>query len=59
MTERKSYAGKWVAWSEDLKRICASADTPEELRDVISFSFPGRVLVFEYIPENLEPVEGQ
>lgn len=50
------YAGKWVAWTSDGKTIVAWADTLQELRLILPEHFE---VIYEKIPEHLEPVEGQ
>jgi hypothetical protein len=57
MTDRTRYAGKWVAWSIDGKRIVAWADTLESLWRIIWEKKED--VTYELIPEHLEPVEGQ
>ncbi len=46
---RLEYAGKCVAWSQDGKRIVASADDPKALREAIRRSGETRT-IYEYIP---------
>lgn len=55
MSKKKSYAGKWVAWTKDLKQIVASHKKIKKLQKLVA----DQEVVFERIPEHLELVEGQ
>lgn len=52
-----SYAGKWVAWTEDGSEIVASARTLRSVQlRATRAGHPGAI--FERIPRNLEPIQG-
>jgi hypothetical protein len=51
-----SYAGKWIGWTPDTRKIVASASTPQKLLALArKAGYPEVIL--ERVPRNLEPVE--
>jgi len=46
---RQGHAGKWLAWSEDEKRIIAVGDTAEEVRSAaVGSGYPR--FIYDWVP---------
>jgi len=55
-SSRISYAGKWIGWTPDARKIVASGSTPQK---VLALARKAGYLevILERVPRNLEPVE--
>jgi hypothetical protein len=51
-----SYAGKWIGWTPDARKIVASGRTPQKVL-ALAKQAGYREVILERVPRNLEPVE--
>jgi hypothetical protein len=55
----REYAGKWVAWSEDGRRVIAVGDSFESCEQAaIKAGFPANRIAIERVPETRQRVSG-
>ncbi len=52
-----SYAGKWIAWTPDCRRIIASASSVRKVRSLAMRKGYSQA-VLERVPRNTEPIFG-
>lgn len=53
-----SYAGKWIGWTPDARKIVASGSTPQEVLALARQAGYPKVIL-ERVPRNLEPIQGK
>jgi Family of unknown function (DUF5678) len=51
-----SYAGKWIGWTPDARKIVASGPTPQKVLALAKEAGYPRVIL-ERVPRNLEPIQ--